>query len=151
MAYRQSDIALIINYVVEKQDFPEKWSIGIQSVIHKAGVKTNVDNYRGVKILPIMEKVFETAVYRRLSCVNELLGEVDPYNGGLLTGVRTTHNLFILQGLNQRQLILGKTLYVCLINFSKAFDMINRNISFQKLMNGSWQGRVVQQSVTPWV
>ena len=53
---------------------------GIRSAIHKAGDKTNVDNYRGVTILPIMEKVFETAVYRRLSFVNELLGEVDPYN-----------------------------------------------------------------------
>ena len=90
-----------------------------------------------------MEKVFETAVYRRLSFVNELLGEVDPYNGGFLTGVCTTDNLVILQGLIQRQLILGKSLYVCFIDFSKAFDMINRNILFYKLMNGSWQGRVV--------
>ena len=94
-------------------------------------------------MLPIMEKVFETAVYRRLSFVNELLGEVDPYNGGFLTGVRTTDNLFILQGLIQRQPMLGKSLYVCFIDFSKAFDMTNRDILFYKLMNGNWQGRVV--------
>ena len=75
-------IALILNYVVKKQDFPEKWSIGIRSAIHKAGVKTNVDNYRCVTIWPIVEKFFKTALYRRLSVVNELLGEVDPYNGG---------------------------------------------------------------------
>ena len=90
-----------------------------------------------------MKKVFETAVYRRLSIVCELLGEVDPYNGGFLTGVRTADNLFILQGLIQRQLILGKSLHVCFSDFSKAFDMNNRNILFYKLMNGSWQDWVV--------
>ena len=98
-----------------------------------------------------MEKVFKTAVYRRLSFVNEFIGEVDPYNdnGGFLTGggggggCHTIDNLFILQGLIQRQLILVKSLYVCFVEFSKAFDMINRIILFHKLMNGSWQGRVV--------
>ena len=145
--------------------------LGYDLLFIKYRVKTNVDNYRGVTILPIMENVFETAVYRRLSFVNELLGEVDPYNGGFLTGVRTTDNLFILQDLIQRQLMLNISLYVCFIDFSKAFDMINRNILFYKLMNGSWQGRwsipskmctlkqislrnttrnSVQLSITPW-
>ena len=66
MAYRQKFLKLV------------KTTCRVASAIHKAGVKTNVDNYGGVTILPIMEKVFETAVYRRLSFVDELLGKVDP-------------------------------------------------------------------------
>ena len=58
------EIALILNHIVERRDFPQCWSVGIRSAIHKAGIRSNVDNYKGVTILPIMEKGFETAVYR---------------------------------------------------------------------------------------
>ena len=57
-----------------------------------------------------MEKIFEAAVYNRIVFVNEAFEFCDMYNNGFLEGSRTSDNLFILNGLVERQ---NKRLYVC--------------------------------------
>ena len=74
-------------------------------------------------------------VYRRLTFVNDTFDGNDRYNGGFLHGSRTSDNLFVLNGLIEKQMLLGKALLVCFVDLSKAFDVINRNILFHKLMN----------------
>ena len=53
------------------RDFPQCWAEGIRSTIYKGGNSNLPETYRGITILPILEKVFEIAIYRRLSFVNE--------------------------------------------------------------------------------
>ena len=137
-------ITEVLNYIIEKRDFPQCWAEGVRSTIYKGGNSILPENYRGITILPILEKVFEIAVYRRLSFVNEAFCKVDEHNGGFLNGRRTSDNLFIITGLAQRQLLLGNTLYLCFIDFSKAFDLINRNILFYKIMKSGWHGKVIE-------
>ena len=131
------------NYIIEKRQFPEIWSEGLRLPIFKAGERHMAENYRGITILPIMEKIFEVSVYRRLSFVNEAFGKIDENNGGFLEGRRTADNIFVLHGLIQRQLLMGKSLFVCFVDFSKAFDLVNRNILFYKIMKSGWYGKVI--------
>ena len=49
-------ITIAINYIIECRCFPTDWSSGIRSAIYKQGKRNIVDNYRGITILPIMEK-----------------------------------------------------------------------------------------------
>ena len=51
-----------------------------------------------------------------------------------MKNVRNVDNMFILNGIVRKQLLIGKSLYVCFVDFSKAFDFVNRNILFYKLM-----------------
>ena len=90
-----------------------------------------------------MEKIFEIVVYNRLSFLNEALDKYDKWNGGFMKNVRTADNMFILNGIVQKQLLIGKSLYVYFVDFSKAFDLVNRNILFYKLMRSDWSGRVI--------
>ena len=136
-------IVTVLNYIIETRDFPIKWASGLRSAIFKNGKRSQVDNFRGITILPIIEKIFEIVVYRRLAFVNEAFNETDRYNGGFLCGSRTSDNIFVLNGLIERQLTLGKSLLVCFVDFSKAFDVINRNILFYKLLKNGWTGRVI--------
>ena len=131
------------NYIAEKRDFPEVWAEGLRSTIFKSGNRDVTDNYRGITVLPIIEKIFEVAVYRRLSFVNEAFGKIDENNGGFLQGRRTADNIFVLQCLVQRQLVMGNSLVVCFVDFSKAFDLVNRNILFYKMMKSGWHGKVI--------
>ena len=78
-----------------------------------------------------------------MSFANEAIGKIDKYNGGFINGSRTSDNMFILNGLIQRQLILGQSLFVCFVDFSKAFDLVNRHILFFKIMKEGWHGRVI--------
>ena len=136
-------ITIAINYIIECRCFPTDWSSGIRSAIHKQGKRNIVDNYRGITILPIMEKIFETVINNRLVFLNEAFDEIYRHNGGFLHGSRTSDNVFVLNGLIERQMALGKPLLVCFVDFSKAFDIINRNILFYKLLNRGWRGRVI--------
>ena len=90
-----------------------------------------------------MEKVFVAVVYRRLAFVNEAFAAHDRYNNAFLEGNRTSDNLFVLTGLVEKQLTINKCLYVYYIDFSKAFDMVNRTILFYKLISSGWRGRVI--------
>ena len=69
-----------------------------------------------------------------MSFANEAIGKIDKYNGGFINGSRTSDNIFILNGLIQRQLIMVQSLFVCFVDFFKAFDLVNRHILFFKIM-----------------
>ena len=138
-----SDITNILNYIIGPRDFPTSWAEGLRSAIFKCGSRLDAGNYRGITVLPVMEKIFETIVYRRLSFANEAFDKTDKFNGGFLPGCRTADNILILQGLVQRQLCIGSSLVVCFVDFSKAFDLINRHILFYKIIKGGWHGPVI--------
>ena len=138
-----NDLVDVFNYIIEKRDFPDRWTEDIRSTVHKGGSKRSVNNFRGITILPVMEKVFEIMVYKRLSFLNEALDKYDKWNGDYLQNIRTADNMFILNSVIQKQLILRKALYICFVDFSKAFDLVNRNILFYKLMRSGWSGRVI--------
>ena len=61
----KDDLAEIITcaliYIIEKRDFPEVWALGQLTPVFKNGCHKNPNNYRGITILPIFAKIFETA------------------------------------------------------------------------------------------
>ena len=57
-------ITEVFDYKVEKRDFPECCAEGLRSAIYKSGRYEVPENYRGITILPVLEKVFEIAVYK---------------------------------------------------------------------------------------
>ena len=64
-----------------------------------------------------MEKAFENMAYKRLSFLNEALDKYDKWNGGYLQNIRTADNMFILNGVIQKHLILREPLYICIVDF----------------------------------
>ena len=88
-------------------------------------------------MLSVFTKIFETAVNNRMRFVSGAYNTGDKYNGGFTKGSRTSDNLFILQlqRFVERQIIIEKPLYLCMVDFSKDFDLVNRNILFFKLIN----------------
>ena len=142
------DITNILNYIGGARNFPTAWAEGLRSVVFKAGPRLDADDYRGITVLPIMEKIFEIIVYHRFSFVNEAYNTMDRYNGGFLAGSRTSDNICILQGLIQRQLCIGSNLIVCFVDFSKAFVLVNRHILFYKIIKGGWYGPIIDTTNT---
>ena len=142
------DLCLIFNYIIETRDFPSDWAVGLRSAIHKSGVKSSTFNYRGITVLPMFEKLFEILVQKRIEFVDEAFENKDRYNGGFKKGSRTTDNIFILMGLIHRQLSLGLILILILVDFSKAFDRINRAILFYKIKKSGLRGRVIDTLIS---
>ena len=139
-------ITLILNYVIEYREFPDRWAEGLRTPVFKNGRVDDTDNYRGITtVLSVFAKIFETAVNNRIVYASEAFREDDETNGGFLKRSRTTDNIFIVLGLVQRQLFLGKPLLICMVDFSKAFDLVNRHILFYKLMKQGYLGKVIDK------
>ena len=92
-----------------------------------------------------MEEIFETVINNRL--VNEAFNGIDGHSGGFLHDSRTSDNVFVLNRLIERLVALGKPLLICFVDFSKALDIINRNILLYKLLNRGWRGGVVAKVI----
>ena len=70
-------ITKALDYTIQNQTFPESWASVIRSAVFQNGQKCQMNNFRGITSLPIMEKIFQAAVYIPLSFVNEAFAETD--------------------------------------------------------------------------
>ena len=138
-----NDLGILLDYIIEQEEFPYSWAEGVRSSIHKSGVVSDPENHSGFTVLPIFEKIFEIIVQIRLEFINEAFMRKDRYNGGFLEGSQTAENLFIRQSLIERQLVIGQNLIVCFTDFSRAFDLMNRDILFNELIKSGLHGRVI--------
>ena len=84
--------------------------------------------------MPALSKLFQSILETRLSYKSEVCIDDDPCQAGFKRNSRTIDNIFILQSLVVSQKAHKKTLiYACYIDFTKAFDYVNRDALVFKL------------------
>ena len=72
---------------------------------------------------------------------NRLLEEEQ---NGFRSSRSCAQHLFVLQEVMRDRLNNGKSLHLCFVDFSKAFDLLDRNLLFSKLTELGIQGRMYQ-------
>jgi len=88
------------------------------------------DNYRGVSLLSHCGKVMTSIILQRIRLrTEEILTEAQ---AGFRAGRRTIDQLFTLRRLAETYIEFSKYLYVCYVDFKKAFDSVWRS--------GLWKG-----------
>ena len=93
--------------------------------------------------MPPIGKVFESILNSRLTYRNMVLDLDDKLQFGFKENAITTDNIFILNSMIQRQKIKNKPLYVCFVDFTKAFDYINRSALYYKLVKRGIHGKLL--------
>ena len=91
-------------------------------------------------VLPCIGTLFESALNNRLSFKNDACNDNDPFQAGFRSNSRTTDNLFILCAIIDKQRCLSKPLYTCFVDFTKAFDYIDRSALYYKLLSRGIDG-----------
>ena len=87
-------------------------------------------NYRGIAISSLILKVFD-------NCILLLFGELlsnDVLQYGFQKGLSTVQCTWAVQETISNYLSRGSEVYCCLLDFSKAFDKVNFNQLFEKLI-----------------
>ena len=134
---------IMYNSIFDRGDWPSKWAEGIISPVHKKASINIADNYRKITVMPTLGKVLESILNSRLVYRNIVLKLDDPYQFGFKKDSRTTDNVFILHSLIYRQRFKSKPLYVCFVDFTKAFDYVNRSALYYKLIHRGIQGKLL--------
>ena len=125
---------------------PDTWGEGIIAPIQKDMSKDNRDpgNHRVISIAPAMYKLYCYIVNNRLNKYVTSNGYMANEENGFMKGKSTIDQLSTLTNLIETRKLQKKDTYVAFIDFSKAYDRINRTLLWKKLGAMGIQGRMLR-------
>ena len=131
--YIADDISYICNHSINSATFPRKWKEAKVSPLHKNGPHDDVNNYRPISILPVLSKVLEKHVH---DCLSAYLKEYNLLHK-TQSGFRSQHSCetALVQMIDTwlNAMDNGKMIGVVLVDFEKAFDLVDHQILLSKL------------------
>ena len=138
-------IVKLFNIILESGKVPSEWTVGIIKALYKnKGDIEDVNNYRGITLLSCLGKLFTSVINTRL------LEYVTKENilGNEQVGFRPKHStldhIFALHVISHFYISQGKQLFCAFVDYSKAFDFIDRTYLWQKLLDSNINGKVLK-------
>jgi hypothetical protein len=127
------NLAKLINDCMYKGIFPDILKLGVVTPVFKTGDKTRCNNYRPITINPILGKIFEYAIYRRLQSHLDNNNIINKNQYGYVKKsnceIAASHILNDVYELIDER----KSVALTCIDLSKAFDCIQFDILISKL------------------
>ena len=127
-------ILKLCNLVLKNEKYPTNWCVGNIVPLYKNGDKYDPNNYRGITITSCLSKIFNSLINQRLTKYLEINNIMNPEQIGFKKGARTSDHIFVLKCLINSAKAAGKPLYVCFVDFRKAFDTVWQKGLFFKLL-----------------
>ena len=137
-------LAKIITSSFQDGIFPQPLKLARVVPIFKSGSKSDVSNYRPISLLDSFSKIYEKLMHNRVVEFMESNQSFHELQYGFRSGRSCEHALLaaqnqILHSLNKQQISL-----LLLIDFSKAFDMVEHPILLKKLENYGIRGTTLK-------
>lgn len=137
-------ITHLINRCLETSTYPDLLKIGIIRPIHKKGKYNEYNNYRPITILSCIDKIIERYIGDEL---NKYLYDNNIINSrqfGFQRNKSTTQLLRLFTDEINKYLNNKNHVLAVFIDFSKAFDVLNFNMLFNKLIKCGIQGPLLE-------
>ena len=126
----------------QTEEFPEEWKRSIILPIHKKKDKLQCDNYRGISLLCHSQKLMASVILQRIKArTEEILSEAQ---AGFRTGRSTIDQLFSLRLLSEKYHEYGRDLYICYVDFQKAFDSVWRKGLWQVMRHLGYDNKIIR-------
>lgn len=136
-------ITKIFNAVL-KGCYPESWQTSALVPVPKPKGKPDVmDDHRGIAVSPVIAKLFSIAMLARLDKWAESRGLRAAGQAGFRAGRGTPDHLFVLRHLIDTAKVQKKPLFCAFIDFSKAYDRVNRNLLWRCLKGCGLHGAML--------
>jgi len=126
-------LSVLINTSLEQGVFPSDLKLAKVIPLHKGGSRSDLSNYRPISLLPLFSKIYEKIMHNRLYSHLTKNRVICGTQFGFRAGHSCEHALLtaqntILSSLNKKEVAV-----LLLIDFSKAFDMVDHGILLSKL------------------
>ena len=115
----------LFNGILDEYKIPENWNTSvILNCFKNKGKATDRENYRSLKLLEHLMKVFKKVIEKAIR------GQVsiDSMQFGFMPGRGTIDAIFIARQLQDRYLGNKKKLYFAFVDLEKAFDRVPREV-----------------------
>lgn len=124
----------MFNKIYDLAHFPDMWSESLIIAIHKKGNLNEPGNYRGISLINVLSKAFTSILNNRIMDWLENNTILCKEQGGFRKKFSTIDSIFTLDTLIEKY--VGKPrgrFYCAFVDFTKAFDSINREALWLKL------------------
>ena len=123
---------------------PQPWT---QAIIHPIPKSKENDqriplNYRGISLLSCMSKMFTSLLNNRITAFMENRQTISDEQNGFRKDRSCTDHIFVLHSILKSRKLAGKDTFVTYIDFSKAFDGVNREMLLYKLIANGVDGKM---------
>ena len=126
-------LVTFFNKILKSHYYPEKWCKGIIIPIHEQGEIDNPDSYRAITINSCLSKLCNLLLTKRLTTFTNN-NQILKYNQvGFQKGFRTSHHVFTIKTVINKYLKENKKLYLCSVDFRKAYNIMWREALFYKV------------------
>ena len=136
-------ILTAFNSIFESHDFPFEWSHANIIPVHKKGDFNSCDNFRPIWLTSLFSKLYTHVLNKRVSDFVTANCIIPEEQAGFREGYSTIDHIFTLYSMIQLQFSKNKKLYVCFVDYKKAFDSINRNALFKILEANGINGNML--------
>ena len=121
----------------ERGTVPSQWGLGIINPIQKSNCTDSRDpaGYRGITLTSAVYKLYCAILYERLNKWVEANEIISDCQNGFRKQRGTIDHLSSLTSLIETRKLQKKSTFVCFIDFRKAYDKVNRNLMWEKLIH----------------
>jgi hypothetical protein len=117
------------------------WGVSALVPVPKPKGRPDVkDDYRGIAVGSVLAKLYALVVLARLDAWAESTGQRAHGQAGFRAGRGTPDNCFILRHVIDAAAVRKKPLYCAFIDFSKAYDRVDRGLLWQVLQGMGLHG-----------
>jgi hypothetical protein len=132
----------LFNLVLSSGVFPDNWATGYIKPLHKKGDALDPDNYRGITITSVLGKLFNSIINNRITEFTAKHKIIRDEQIGFKAKCRTSDHIFVIRTLTDKYKKDKKPLYMCFVDFRKAFDSISHTCLLYKLLTMNMNGLV---------
>lgn len=123
----------VFNKSLNQGKFPNQLKLARVTPIYKSGDPTLMSNYRPVSVLPVLSKILEKIMLKRLNSFFEAQNLFYKLQFGFRSKHSTSLALIYLIDTILNSINNGDTVLGLLIDYRKAFDTVNHNILLDKM------------------
>src|SRR6218665_2187502 len=125
-------ITKICNSIWKTGIWPDDWKGSTFIPIFKKGDARSCDNYRTIALISHTRKILLKIIHKRMESTIEK--ELPDTQAGFRKARGTRDDIANMRWIMERQLEYGKEVHTCFIDYSKAFDCINRELLWKILL-----------------
>ena len=134
----------LFNLILQTALVPDIWCQGMIIPIYKnKGPQDNPDNYRGITLLSCLGKLFTACITERLANFMRDDSKMGYEQAGFRQEFSTLDHVFTLHAIIEYYKSKKGRLYCAFVDYSKAFDLIDRASLWLKMINNGVTGKIL--------
>ena len=132
------------NHIEQSAFFPTAWKSCFLVPLHKKGTQGDPDNYRGLAVGSNIGKLYTKCLNSKIKKFVTDKHILSPHQFGFREDFRTTDAIFSLRSMTSYYKSKNKPVFSCFVDFSKAFDSVNRTALMYKLGTIGFKGDMLK-------